>query len=884
MATTKYTYLFNQGNRSMVNLLGGKGANLAYMANKGLPVPPGFTITTQACNEYYANGKVIFPALQKQINESLKEIENATNKVFGGTENPLLVSVRSGSPVSMPGMMDTVLNLGLNDETVKALAKKTNNERFALDSYRRFIQIFSDVVLEISRDKFEEKLSMVKKEFNVVHDNELSVEALNRVIDEYKLIVKTNNNGVDFYQDVHVQLDMAIEAVFKSWQNERAIIYRNLNHISDKLGTAVNIQSMVFGNFSDTSGTGVLFTRNPITGDNELFGEYLINAQGEDVVAGIRTPMPLKRLHEDMPDIYDELYDKVKKMEISYKDIQDVEFTVEDGKLYFLQTRSGKRTALAALKIAVDLYNEGVIDKITALTRVHPDQVEQLMHPSFDTDEIKDLQPISKGLPASPGAANGRIYFDAKTVANKTTNDKEDTILVRHETTPDDIEGMIHARAIVTSTGGMTSHAAVVARGMGRTCIVGCQNVELDYANKQVKIGEKVYNEGDWISVDGSTGNIYEGKIDIETTVMPEQMQTLMKWANQYALMEVRANVDNPEDAQTALDFGARGIGLCRTEHMFFGDERIVNMQRMILANTLEERVAALDKLYPYQKEDFKGIFKVMQELPVNIRLLDPPLHEFLPHTLEDEQKLASALNVDLEYVQERSKQLVESNPMLGHRGCRLAITYPEIYLMQAKAIIEAAVEVNNELHINLVPLIQIPLVSTANELSIIRKQIEDMIENYKTENNIEIDYKIGIMVETPRACLIADELAAHSDFMAFGTNDLTQMTYGFSRDDFSKFSTDYISHKVLANDPFNILDDAGVGQLIKMCVEKAKKVNPDIKIGICGEHGGEATSIMLCSEYGLDYVSCSPYRISLAKLVVAQATAYKLLSVNRLL
>jgi len=883
MASVKYTYLFNQGNRSMVNLLGGKGANLAYMANKGLPVPPGFTITTQACNEYYAKGQVIFPDLQKQIDASLKEIEAVTGKTFGGSDNPLLVSVRSGSPVSMPGMMDTVLNLGLNDETVMALAKKTNNERFALDSYRRFIQIFSDVVLEISRDKFEEKLTEVKKANNVVHDNELSVDALKKVVSEYKLIVKANNGGIDFYQDVYEQLNMAIEAVFKSWQNERAIIYRNLNHISDKLGTAVNIQSMVFGNFSDTSGTGVLFTRNPITGDNELFGEYLINAQGEDVVAGIRTPMPLKRLQDDMPEIYEELFDKVKKMEISYKDIQDVEFTVEDGKLYFLQTRSGKRTALAALKIAVDLYNEGVIDKITALTRVHPDQVEQLMHPSFDTDEIKDLQPISKGLPASPGAANGRIYFDAKTVAAK-TQEGEETILVRHETTPDDIEGMIHAKAIVTSTGGMTSHAAVVARGMGRTCIVGCQNVELDYANKQVKIGEKVYNEGDWISVDGSTGNIYEGKIDIETTVMPDQMATLMKWANQYALMEVRANVDNPEDAQTALDFGARGIGLCRTEHMFFGDERIVNMQAMILANNKAERVAALDKLFPYQKEDFKGIFKVMQELPVNIRLLDPPLHEFLPHTLEDEQKLAKALNVDVSYVQERSKQLVESNPMLGHRGCRLAITYPEIYLMQAKAIIEAAVEVNEELHINLVPLIQIPLVSTVNELTILRKQIDDMIEAYKVEHNKEIDYKIGIMVETPRACMIADELAAHSDFMAFGTNDLTQMTYGFSRDDFSKFSNDYISQKVLPNDPFAILDAEGVGELIKMCVEKAKKVNPDIKIGICGEHGGEAQSILLSSEYGLDYVSCSPYRISLAKLVVAQATAYKLLSVNRLL
>ncbi|MDR3215324.1 MAG: pyruvate, phosphate dikinase [Bacilli bacterium] len=879
MASIKYTYLFNQGNRGMKNLLGGKGAALAYMANKGLPVPPGFTITTQACNEYYENDCTIWPELQKQIDANLMIIEEQTGKQFGGMENPLLVSVRSGAPISMPGMMDTVLNLGLNDETVEVMAKLTNNRRFALDSYRRFIQIFSDVVLEISRDKFEHCLESVKKEFGIVHDNELTDQALENVIAGYKVIVK-EHIGVDFYQDVRVQLDMAIKAVFESWQNNRAIIYRNLHNISHTIGTAVNIQSMVFGNFSDTSGTGVLFTRNPITGDNEIFGEYLINAQGEDVVAGIRTPLPLNKLKEEMPDVYQELYDIVKKMEISYKDVQDVEFTIENGRLYFLQTRSAKRTAMAALKIAIDMYDEGIIDKITALTRVDPEQVEQLLHPSFDSDILKDLHPISKGLPASPGAANGQIYLDAKTVAQKAGEGIE-TILIRHETTPDDIEGMIHCKAVVTSTGGMTSHAAVVARGMGRTCIVGCQNIELNYANRSVKIGEKIYQEGDWISVDGATGSIYEGKLETESNVVPDQFKTLMEWANEYALMEVRANVDNAEDAQKALDFGAVGIGLCRTEHMFFGENRIFDMQRMILANDKETRVDALEKLYPYQKDDFKAIYQVMKEYPANIRLLDPPLHEFLPKTDEDVKKLSSKINVSEKTIIERSIALEEVNPMLGHRGCRLAVTYPEIYNMQVRAIINAAVEVNNELHINLVPHIKIPLIVSLNELIKIRTELENTIEAELEKLNAKIDYEIGIMVETPRACLRADDLAPHCDFFSFGTNDLTQMTYGFSRDDFSKFSNDYMSKKILAVDPFAELDEEGVGKLIKMATDAARKANPKMKIGICGEHGGNPNSILACYKYGLDYVSCSPYRISLAKLVVAQATAFKLLSIN---
>lgn len=880
MVHTKYTYLFNQGNRSMVNLLGGKGANLAYMANKGLPVPPGFTITTQACNEYYENNQIISKALQTQIDESLAAIEEITQKRFGSMENPLLVSVRSGSPVSMPGMMDTVLNLGLNDKTVLVLAKKTNNLRFALDSYRRFIQIFSDVVLEIERDIFEEKLNEIKKEYNVVHDNELTPEALVKVVVAFKSIVK-KHHGVDFYQDVHIQLKMAIEAVFKSWQNPRAIIYRDLHNISHNIGTAVNIQTMVFGNYSNTSGTGVLFTRNPVTGEDKIFGEYLMNAQGEDVVAGIRTPMPLEKLEDQMPEVYQELYTIVKNMEKSYKDVQDVEFTIEDGKLYFLQTRSAKRTAMAALKIAIDLYNEGVIDKITALTRVEPEQIEQLLHPSFDPKVLADLHPISKGLPASPGAANGKIYFSAKKVAEMALAGEE-TILVRHETTPDDIEGMIHCNAILTSTGGMTSHAAVVARGMGRTCVVGCQNIELNYKEGYCKIGEKIYHEGDWLSIDGSTGSVYEGEIKTETNTVPEQFSTLMNWANEYAIMEVRANADTPEDAQKALDFGATGIGLCRTEHMFFGEDRIADVQRMILATNKEERESALERLYPYQKEDFKGIYHVMKELPSVIRLLDPPLHEFLPHTPEDISKLSSMIGMDENTIMERSKALEEINPMLGHRGCRLAITYPEIYVMQTKAIIHAAMEVNAELGINIVPYIKIPLVSSVGELLSLRELLTTVIEEEKVKKGAKLDYKIGIMTETPRACLIADELAEHTDFISFGTNDLTQMTYGFSRDDFSKFSNDYLSQKIVPFDPFQQMDEYAVGKLIKMTVDATRAKNPKLKIGICGEHGGEANSILLCYKYGLDYVSCSPYRISLAKLVVAQATAYKLLSVTR--
>lgn len=880
MVHTKYTYLFNQGNRSMVNLLGGKGANLAYMANKGLPVPPGFTITTQACNEYYENNQIISEALQTQIDESLAAIEEITQKRFGSMENPLLVSVRSGSPVSMPGMMDTVLNLGLNDKTVLVLAKKTNNLRFALDSYRRFIQIFSDVVLEIERDIFEEKLNEIKKEYNVVHDNELTPEALVKVVVAFKSIVK-KHHGVDFYQDVYIQLKMAIEAVFKSWQNPRAIIYRDLHNISHNIGTAVNIQTMVFGNYSNTSGTGVLFTRNPVTGEDKIFGEYLMNAQGEDVVAGIRTPMPLEKLEDQMPEVYQELYTIVKNMEKSYKDVQDVEFTIEDGKLYFLQTRSAKRTAMAALKIAIDLYNEGVIDKITALTRVEPEQIEQLLHPSFDPKVLADLHPISKGLPASPGAANGKIYFSAKKVAEMALAGEE-TILVRHETTPDDIEGMIHCNAILTSTGGMTSHAAVVARGMGRTCVVGCQNIELNYKEGYCKIGEKIYHEGDWLSIDGSTGSVYEGEIKTETNTVPEQFSTLMNWANEYAIMEVRANADTPEDAQKALDFGATGIGLCRTEHMFFGEDRIADVQRMILATNKEERESALERLYPYQKEDFKGIYHVMKELPSVIRLLDPPLHEFLPHTPEDISKLSSMIGMDENTIMERSKALEEVNPMLGHRGCRLAITYPEIYVMQTKAIIHAAMEVNEELGINIVPYIKIPLVSSVGELLSLRELLTTVIEEEKVKKGAKLDYKIGIMTETPRACLIADELAEHTDFISFGTNDLTQMTYGFSRDDFSKFSNDYLSQKIVPFDPFQQMDEYAVGKLIKMTVDATRAKNPKLKIGICGEHGGEANSILLCYKYGLDYVSCSPYRISLAKLVVAQATAYKLLSVTR--
>lgn len=878
MARIKYTYLFNQGNRSMINLLGGKGAALAYMANKGLPVPPGFTITTQACNAYFKNDNTIFASLKKEIMDSLKNIEKLTGKTFGGKENPLLVSVRSGAPVSMPGMMDTVLNLGLNDETVKALAKKTKNERFAYDSYRRFIQIFADVVLEINRNIFEKKLTAIKKQYKVTNDIDLSVDALKEVVEAFKKIVK-DETGEEFDQDVDEQLMLAIEAVFKSWKNERAVIYRELHNISPDIGTAVNIQTMVFGNFSDQSGTGVLFTRNPINGDNEIFGEYLVNAQGEDVVAGIRTPVPIAKLEKMMPKVYKELKTMVKKMEISYKDVQDVEFTIEDGKLYLLQTRNGKRTAMAALKIAIDLYNEGVIDKITAITRVQPEQIEQLLHPSFDHNALATLQPISKGLPASPGAATGRIYFDSKKVAEKARGGEE-TILVRHETTPDDIEGMIHTNAILTSTGGMTSHAAVVARGMGLIGVVGCMNIELDYEHNKVKIGEKTYKEGDWISVDGSTGNVYEGQVETATDSIPEQFETFMDWASEYASMEVRANVDNPEDAKKALDFGASGIGLCRTEHMFFEKNRILDMQRMILADTKDERVAALDKLYPYQKEDFVGIYEVMKELPVTIRLLDPPLHEFLPHEEKDVKALAKHLKVDAAKIKERAKELKEVNPMLGHRGCRLAISNPEIYNMQARAIINAAMDVNEKLNINIVPNIEIPLVTNVHEFKMIKENIVKVLEEQIAKRERPIEYDIGIMIETPRACLIADELAEESDFMSFGSNDLTQTIYSFSRDDFSKFANDYLSQKIIPHDPFVVLDDQ-VGKMMEMAIDLAKEEKPNMKIGICGEHGGEPNSIIMCYKYGMDYVSCSPYRISLAKLVIAQATAFKLLSVK---
>lgn len=879
MSNIKYTYLFNQGNRSMKNLLGGKGANLAYMANKGLPVPPGFIITTQACNEYLKNDMKMSDDLLQQISDSLKEIEKLSNKQFGSDTNPLLVSVRSGAPVSMPGMMDTVLNLGLNDKTVEVLANITNNPRFAYDSYRRFIQIFSDVVLGISRDSFEKVISQVKLENNVVLDTDLDVDALKKIIVEYKKIVK-EVHGHEFYQDVNQQLLMAIEAVFSSWKNDRARIYRDLHKIDHNLGTAVNIQTMVFGNFSETSGTGVLFTRDPITGEDVVFGEYLMNAQGEDVVAGVRTPQPLKHLKEVMPKVYDELIEMVKKMEISYKDIQDVEFTIEQEKLYLLQTRSAKRTAKAALKIAIDLYDEGVIDKITALTRVDPDQIEMLLHPSFDPAKIKDVLPISKGLPASPGAATGKIYFDAKKVSEMHALGEE-VVLVRHETTPDDIEGMISSQGVLTSTGGMTSHAAVVARGMGRVCVVGCANIELDYVNKTVKIGNNVLNEGDYISIDGSTGNVYLGKIDTIADEVPYQFETLMKWADEYALMEVRTNVDQAIDAKKALKFNARGIGLCRTEHMFFESNRILEVQRMIMADDYATRVSALEKLYPFQKEDFKDIYMEMKELPVTIRLLDPPLHEFLPHLEEDINKLAVHLNISPKDVLERCESLKEVNPMLGHRGCRLAISYPEIYQMQARAIINAAVEVNEKLNINIVPQIMIPLIVSNYELKKVRKIVETAIVEELEKTNKKLDYQIGIMIETPRACLIADTLAKTADFMSFGTNDLTQTTYSFSRDDFSKFSSDYFSQKILSNDPFASLDERGVGRLVKMAVDLARSTNPNIKLGICGEHGGETNSILLCYKYGLDYVSCSPYRISLAKLVVAQATAFKLLKVH---
>ena len=869
--SVKYVYSFNEGSKEMKSLLGGKGANLAEMTKIGLPVPPGFTITTQACNDYYENNKTIKQEIIDQIEEKLSSLEKDLNKQLGSEENPLLVSVRSGAVISMPGMMDTILNLGLNDKTVIALAKATNNERFAYDSYRRFIQMFSDVAMEVPKYKFENVLDNYKEENNFKLDTDLTCEHLKSIVEEYKAIYK-KEVGEDFPQDPKKQLMLAVEAVFKSWNNPRAIVYRRLNDIDNNLGTAVNIQSMVFGNMGDTSGTGVAFTRDPGTGENKLLGEYLINAQGEDVVAGIRTPQPIDTLKEVMPEIYKQFIDTVKTLEHHYKDMQDVEFTIENGRLFFLQTRNGKRTAASAINVAVDLVEEGLITKEEAIMRIEPKQLDQLLHPKFEDKALKEATVLTKGLPASPGAGSGKIYFSAED-ALEASKTGEKVILVRQETSPEDIEGMVCSEGILTARGGMTSHAAVVARGMGKCCVAGCGEIKVDEAAKEVRKDDLVLKEGDFISLDGSTGIVYLGDVAKSKAAMTGNFEKLMNWVDEIRNMKVRTNADNPRDAKAAVDFGAEGIGLCRTEHMFFDEDRIPAVRKMILSNTVEDRVEALDKLLPMQQQDFVDIYKVMGDRPVNIRLLDPPLHEFLPHDDETINELAKDMNIPAKEIRKRIVDLSEFNPMLGHRGCRLAVTYPEIAVMQTKAIINAAIEVN-KYGLNVQPEIMIPLVGAINEFRNVKNTIVETANKIIEENNVDLKYTVGTMIEIPRACLIADEIAREADFFSFGTNDLTQMTFGYSRDDAGKFLNEYVDKEILEKDPFQTLDQDGVGKLVKMAATLARQEKGDnIKLGICGEHGGDPSSVEFCYKTGLNYVSCSPYRIPIARLAAAQAT-----------
>ncbi|WP_018591447.1 pyruvate, phosphate dikinase [Terrisporobacter glycolicus] len=872
--SVKYVYSFNEGSKEMKSLLGGKGANLAEMTKIGLPVPPGFTITTESCIDYYENNKTIKQEIINQIEEKLCSLEKDLGKQLGSEENPLLVSVRSGAVISMPGMMDTILNLGLNDNTVKALAKATDNDRFAYDSYRRFIQMFSDVAMEVPKYKFENVLDKYKEENNFKFDTDLTCDHLKSIVEEYKAIYR-KEVGEDFPQEPKKQLMLAVEAVFRSWNNPRAIVYRRLNDIPNDLGTAVNIQSMVFGNMGDTSGTGVAFTRDPGTGENKLLGEYLINAQGEDVVAGIRTPEPIATLEKVMPEIYKQFIDTVKTLENHYKDMQDVEFTIEKGRLFFLQTRNGKRTAASAINVAVDLVEEGLISKEEAIMRVEPKQLDQLLHPKFEDKALKEATVLAKGLPASPGAGSGKIYFTAEEAVEASKNG-EKVILVRQETSPEDIEGMVCSHGILTARGGMTSHAAVVARGMGKCCVAGCGEIKVDEIAKEVRKDNLVLREGDFISIDGSTGIVYLGEVAKTKVSMTGNFEKLMNWVDEVRDMKVRTNADNPRDSKAAVDFGAEGIGLCRTEHMFFDEDRIPAVRKMILSNTVEDRVKALDKLLPMQKQDFVDIYKVMGDRPVNIRLLDPPLHEFLPHDDETIEELAKDMNIQASEIKKRIVDLAEFNPMLGHRGCRLAVTYPEIAVMQTKAIINAAIEVNKE-GLNVEPEIMIPLVGALNEFKVVKNIIVETANAIIEESNVDLKYTVGTMIEIPRACLIADEIAREADFFSFGTNDLTQMTFGYSRDDAGKFLGQYVDEEILEKDPFQVLDQNGVGKLVKMATTLAREEKGDnIKLGICGEHGGDPTSVEFCYETGLNYVSCSPYRVPIARLAAAQATIKK--------
>jgi pyruvate,orthophosphate dikinase len=867
----KYVYLFSEGNASMKDLLGGKGANLAEMTGLGLPVPQGFTVSTEACNRYYQDGEKIADDILAQIFEYLARAEEINAKKFGDPENPLLVSVRSGARASMPGMMDTILNLGLNDVAVKGVAKLTGNERFAFDSYRRFIQMFSDVVMGIAKARFEEILDDVKECKGVRNDTDLTAEDLKTVVQRYKALYMVEM-GCEFPQDPRAQLIEAIKAVFRSWDNPRAIVYRRMNDIPGDWGTAVNVQAMVFGNMGNDSGTGVAFTRNPSTGEKKLYGEFLMNAQGEDVVAGIRTPKAISELQDTMPEVYNQFVKIASTLEEHYRDMQDMEFTIERGKLFMLQTRNGKRTAAAALKIAVDLVAEGKLNKKEALLKVEPKQLDALLHPTFDPKALAAAKEIAKGLAASPGAACGKIYFTAEeAVAAAAAGEK--VVLVRLETSPEDIEGMYASQGILTARGGMTSHAAVVARGMGTCCVSGCGEIMIIEKTKTMTAPDgKVYREGDYISLDGTSGKVYGQAIPTKPAELTGDFGIIMEWADEVRTLKVRTNADTPKDAQQAIYFGAEGIGLCRTEHMFFNEDRIPAMREMIVSKNAEQRVRALNKLLPMQKEDFKGIYEAMGEFPVTIRLLDPPLHEFLPQEEEDIRALAKEMILPVEELKLTIASLHEFNPMMGHRGCRLAVTYPEIAEMQVRAIIEAAIEVAQETKLHIKPEIMIPLVGEIKEFKYIKDVAVKTAEKVIAEKGVKIEYMVGTMIEIPRAALTADEIASEAEFFSFGTNDLTQMTFGFSRDDAGKFLEDYYNKKIYESDPFAKLDQKGVGKLVKMAVDLGRSVRPDIKLGICGEHGGEASSIEFCHRTGLHYVSCSPFRVPIARLAAAHA------------
>ena len=867
---TKWVYLFKEGDASMRNLLGGKGANLAEMTKLGLPIPQGFIVTTEACNDYYDRGKQVADEVKAQIFDALAELEKEQGKKFGDNENPLLVSIRSGARASMPGMMDTVLNLGLTDVAVEGFAARTGNPRFAYDSYRRFIQMYADVVMEVSKEKFDVVFDAVKEKKGIELDTDLTADDLKEIVKGFKEVYK-NELGEDFPQDPREQLIASITAVFRSWDNPRAIYYRRMNDIPGSWGTAVNVQAMVFGNMGDTSGTGVAFTRNPSTGENKMYGEYLINAQGEDVVAGIRTPHPISMMEEELPEAYEDFIRIADQLEKHYKDMQDMEFTVEDKKLYILQTRSGKRTATAALRIACELVEDGLITKEEAIARIDAKALDQLLHPGFDEKVLKASTPIGNALPASPGAAAGKVYFTAKT-AKEAGDRGERVILVRLETSPEDIEGMHAAEGILTARGGMTSHAAVVARGMGVACVSGCEAIQINEEGKYFTLNGNTIKEGEYISLDGTAGNIYLGDIPTVDAEISGDFDTIMSWADEIRTMKVRTNADTPADAAKAIEFGAEGIGLTRTEHMFFEPDRIPKIRKMILSKTAEEREAALEELIPFQKNDFKGIYEVMEGRPVTIRFLDPPLHEFVPTADADIEALAKEMGLTFEEVKATCESLHEFNPMMGHRGCRLAVTYPEIARMQTRAVMEAAIEVKKEKGFDIVPEIMIPLVGEKRELKYVKDVVVETAEAVKKEMNSDISYQVGTMIEIPRACLLADEIADEAEFFSFGTNDLTQMTFGFSRDDAGGFLDAYYENKIYESDPFARLDQEGVGQLVKMAAEKGRATKPNLKLGICGEHGGDPSTVEFCYKVGLDYVSCSPFRVPIARLAAAQA------------